>query len=324
MTTTPVRPAYDPDLAAVLAGMHEGGFPAAITSDIAPALREPIPGVPSNLELALAAFPDVTHREVRVPGYQGEEIVLSIFEPTGERRGGGVYWMHGGGMMIGDRFMSAVPLAEWVSRLGLVAVSVEYRLAPEHPYPIPTEDAYAGFVWFAENAASLGVDPANIVVAGGSAGGNLAAAVALLARDRKGPAIKGQLLAYPMTEDRDASPSAEQFAEGGLWSKASNDSGWAAFLGPIQRGGPDVPIYAAPARATDLSGLPPAFIDVGECEMFRDDDIAYAQRLWAAGVSVELHVYPGAWHGFESFAPDHPLSQRCSRLRTEWLAARLG
>jgi acetyl esterase/lipase len=323
MTSDPKSP-YRDDAAAILAAIQEF-FPLVISPELVPAMREPVPGVPTNLELALAAYPGVSHREIEIPAHDGVQITLSIFEPAdGVKTGAGIYWIHGGGMLIGDRFLGAPSVASWVDALGAVAVSVEYRLAPEHPYPTPTEDAYSGFVWFAENAASLGVDPANIAVVGSSAGGNLAAAVSLLARDRSGPAIKGQLLEYPMLDDRDATPSAKDYRDIGLWSGGSNDTGWTSFLGPIKRGSADVPAYAAPARATDLSGLPPTFIDVGGAELFRDEDVEYATRLWAAGVPCELHVIPGIWHAFEAFAPDHPISTIVDKRRTAWLKDTLG
>ena len=318
MTSTP-QPPFAPDAAAILTALHEF-FPKHFTPDIVPAAREPIPGVPTNLQLAQEAHPGLSHREVVVPGYQGDEITLSIWEPAdGVKSGAGIYYIHGGGMMIGDRFLGALEYAAWADALNAVVVSVEYRLAPEHAYPTQTEDSYAGLVWFAENAASLGVDPGNIVVAGASAGGNLAAAVALIARDRKGPAIKGQLLEYPMLDDRQSTPSQLGYREVGLWSGTSNDSGWSSFLGSIAPDSDAVPAYAAPARAADLSGLPPAFIDVGECELFRDEDVEYASRLWAAGVSTELHVTPGIWHAFESFAADHPTSEIIRKRRLGWL-----
>ncbi|MBO9577960.1 MAG: alpha/beta hydrolase [Microbacteriaceae bacterium] len=318
------QPPFSPDAATIIDAVHEF-MPLVITADMAPAMREPIPGVPSNLELALGLYPDVAHREVQVPGYEGAEITLSIFEPAdGVKSGAGIYWIHGGGMLIGDRFLGAQAYAEWVHEFQAVVVSVEYRLAPEHAYPVQTEDSYAGFVWFAEHAAELGVDPANIVVAGASAGGNLAAAVALLARDRKGPAIKGQLLEYPMLDDTQSSHSQQVYREVGLWSGGSNDNAWAAFLGGIAPGTDAVPAYAAPARATDLSGLPQTFIDAGEAELFRDEDVAYASRLWAAGVSCELHITPGIWHAFEGFAADHPLAAVIGARRTAWLRGVLG
>ena len=321
--TSSTQPPYRADAAAILEAIHEF-FPKDFTPDIAPAMREPVPGVPSNLELAQEAHPGLTHREVTVPGYQGDEITLSIWEPAdGVKSGAGIYYIHGGGMMIGDRFLGALEYTAWADAMNAVVVSVEYRLAPEHAYPTQTEDTYAGLVWFAEHAAELGVDAANIVVVGSSAGGNLAAAISLIARDRKGPAIKGQLLEYPMLDDTQSTPSQLGYRDVGLWSGTSNDSGWISFLGDIEPGSDAVPAYAAPSRATDLSGLPPAFIDVGECELFRDEDVAYASALWAAGVPTELHVTPGIWHAFESFAADHPVSVIIGKRRRDWLKATL-
>ncbi|OJX64430.1 MAG: hypothetical protein BGO95_08810 [Micrococcales bacterium 73-13] len=323
MTSTK-QPPFDADATEILAAIHEF-FPKHFTPDILEAARQPPPGVPSNLDLALEAFPGISHREVQVPGHQGDPITLSIFEPADSvKSGAGIYYIHGGGMMIGDRFLGALEYAAWADALNAVVVSVEYRLAPEHAYPTQPEDCYAGLVWFAENAASLGVDAGNIALTGSSAGGNLAAAVSLIARDRKGPALKGQMLQYPMLDDRQQTPSQLGYRDVGLWSGPSNDAGWACFLGSIQPGGADVPAYAAPARATDLSGLPPAFIDVGGCELFRDEDVAYAAALSAAGVEVELHVTPGIWHAFESFAVDHPTSDIIRKRRTAWLRRVLG
>lgn len=186
--------------------------------------------------------------------------------------------------------------------LASAVVSVEYRLAPEAPHPGPVEDCYAGLVWTAANAAQLAIDPERIVIAGASAGGGLSAAVALMARDRNGPTPCGQLLIYPMLDDRNDTLSSMQMAGIGVWDRTSNDTGWTALLGDA-RGGPDVSPYAAPARAADLSGLPPTFVDVGSAETFRDEDIAYASRIWAAGGRAELHVWPGCFHGFDALAP---------------------
>jgi acetyl esterase/lipase len=195
---------------------------------------------------------------------------------------------------------------------------VEYRLAPEHPHPAPVEDSYAGLVWTAEHAAELDVDPQRVIIVGGSAGGGLSAAVALLARDRGGPALLGQMLVCPMLDDRNDTPSAFQMAGLDIWDQSSNQMGWTALLG-AQRGGPDVSPYAAPARATDLSDLPPAFIDVGSAETFRDEDVAYAVRLWQAGGRAELHVWPGGFHGFDGFAPQAPVSRDAKEARLRWL-----
>jgi len=200
-----------------------------------------------------------------------------------------------------------------------VVVSVEYRLAPETPHPGPIDDCYAGLLWTAAHADELGFDPDRMIVAGGSAGGGLAAALALRARDQSGPALLGQMLIYPMLDDRNDTPSAHQMAGLGGWDHSANEFGWTALLGE-RRGAPDVSPYAAPARADDLSGLPPAFIDVGSAETFRDEDVAYASRIWQAGGRAELHVWPGGFHGFDGIAPHAAVSQAAVAARADWLA----
>jgi acetyl esterase/lipase len=168
------------------------------------------------------------------------------------------------------------------------------------------------------HAAELGVDPARVIVGGVSAGGGLSAAVALLARDRGGPALAGQLLICPMLDDRNNTPSARQMAGLGVWDQSANNTGWTALLGDA-RGGPDVSPYAAPARATDLSGLPPAFVDVGSAETFRDEDVAYATRIWQAGGSAELHVWPGGFHAFFGMVPGASVSKAAIAAQRDWL-----
>jgi len=234
----------------------------------------------------------------------------------------GVYYTHGGGMFMGNRFFAADQLAGWVDSLGVTVVTVEYRLAPEHPDPAPVEDCYAGLVWMAKNATELGIDPERIVICGESAGGGLAVGTALLARDRGGPELAGQMLIYQMLDDRNVTFSTEQFDGVGLWDRTSNATGWTALLGE-RRGTDAVSCYAAPARAEDLSGLPPAFIDVSSTESFRDEAVAYADMLWKAGVQAELHVWPGVPHGFDIFVPDAQISVAARGARTAWLQ-RLG
>jgi acetyl esterase/lipase len=186
-------------------------------------------------------------------------------------------------------------------------LAVDYRLAPEHPHPVPVEDAYLGLRWLHEHAAELGVDPARIAVMGDSAGGGLAAAVALLARDRHGPALARQILVFPMLDDRTApDPELAPFA---TWGYEDNLTAWTALLGE-QVGGPGVSPYAAPARAADLAGLPPAYVEVGQLDVFRDEDLAYAQRLSAAGVDVEFHLHPGAPHEFDTYGWDTAVARR--------------
>ena len=199
-------------------------------------------------------------------------------------------------------------------------MSVDYRLAPETPYPGPLEDCYRGLVWMVEHADELGVDPDNIGVMGLSAGAGLAAALALLARERGEVSLAWQLLDSPMLDDRQITPSSQQ---DGLpvWSRTSNTFGWRAYLGD-RYGTDDVPPTAAPARATDLSGLPPAFVSVGAVDGFRDEDVDYAMRLNRAGVPTELHVYPGACHGYQ-LAAHAPVAQQARRDLVDWLGRQI-
>ena len=224
-------------------------------------------------------------------------------------------------MIVGTNRLG-LPL-DWAEELGLVVVSVEYRLAPEHPHPAPVEDCYAGLLWTAAHAEEIGGDPDRVILAGGSAGGGLAAALALLARDRRGPRPLGQLLMCPMLDDRNDTLSAHQMAGLGVWDRTANETGWNALLGEA-RGTDDVEPYAAPARATDLSGLPPAFIDVGSAETFRDEDVPYATRIWQAGGSAELHVWPGGFHGFDGLVPQAALSVDARGACLRWLRRLLG
>jgi acetyl esterase/lipase len=318
----PPPPPFDPELAAALE-IIGAALPSAITPDVLPMLRQGGALSPVNDELRRDGAFEVVERAV--PGPAGApDISLLICTPTAvEAPLPAVYYVHGGGMVVGDNRMGFGEVLDWALELGLVAVSVEYRLAPEHPHPAPVEDCYAGLVWTAEHAAELGADPGRIIVAGTSAGGGLAAALALMARDRKGPALLAQLLMCPMLDDRNDSVSSRQMAGRGIWDRTSNDTGWTALLGEA-RGGPAVSPYAAPARAEDLSGLPPAFIDVGSAETFRDEDVAYAARLWQAGGRAELHVWPGGFHGFDLMAPQAALSQEARAARVRWLRRLLG
>ncbi|GHC83487.1 alpha/beta hydrolase [Streptomyces flavofungini] len=259
--------------------------------------------------------------ELRVPGPpDGPDVTLVSARPAGVV---GplplLYYMHGGAMVMGNAW-SVLPriLREWVLPLNLAVISVEYRLAPRAQYPAPLDDCYAGLAWAAEHAADLGIDADRIIVGGKSAGGGLAAALALLARDRGGPGVLGQLLLCPMLDDRGSTFSSHQMSGLGLWDLTSHATAWKAHLGD-RHGAADLPPYAAPARATDLSGLPPAYIDVGSAEMFRDEDVAYANALWQAGGQAELHVWPGAYHGFDGMVPRAALTLDAREARTRWL-----
>jgi acetyl esterase/lipase len=319
-------PPFDPELRAALDEMAAAGLPALTLENI-PLVRQArglIP-VPTDDDLRRGGAFEVS--TAYAPGPAGApDVPLLICRPTGvPTLVGCVYFIHGGGMIFGDNHSGGLlGVFDHAEQLKFAVVSVEYRLAPETPYPGNVEDCYAGLSWTLTHAAELGVDPARVIVGGVSAGGGLAAAVVLMARDRGlasdtgGPALLGQLLICPMLDDRNETPSAWQMAGAGIWDRAANEVGWTALLGDA-RGGPDVSPYAAPARATDLSGLPPAFIDVGSAETFRDEDVAYATRIWQAGGAAELHVWPGGFHGFAGAFPQAQLSRAAIAAQRDWL-----
>jgi acetyl esterase/lipase len=231
-----------------------------------------------------------------------------------------VYSMHGGGYVLGSYASDDARLDGWSRSYLCVGVSVDYRLAPETPYPGPLDDCYRGLKWVFDHHHELGVDPERIGVAGTSAGAGLAAGLALLARDRGEVPLRFQLLDAPMIDDRQLTSSSQR-DDLVIFDRHSNEFGWRSYLGDLY-GTPQVPVYAAPARATDLAGLPPAYICVGSVDGFRDDAIDYATRLNQAGVPAELHVYAGAPHGVKRFA-DVPVARRYIEGINEWISAQL-
>jgi acetyl esterase/lipase len=316
VTTPPVGPPpYDPECGAALAALPP--FPP-LTIEAIPFLRaaEFIPR-PTNEDLARGgAF---TVEEQTVPGPVGApDVDLIICRPSAAGAVPALYCTHGGGMISGTARDSLGDVLDLAEQVGAAVVSVEYRLAPETPHPGPAEDCYAGLLWTVENAHALGIDEEQIVLVGGSAGGGIAAALALLSRDRGGPSLAGQLLMCPMLDDRNDSPSVHQMAELPMWNRQANEVGWTALLGD-DRGGADVSPYAAPARATDLSGLPPTYIDVGSADSFRSEDVDYANRIWLAGGVAELHVWPGGYHGFDAIVPTAGISKAAVASRANWL-----
>ena len=231
-----------------------------------------------------------------------------------------VYSIHGGGYVLGTYAMDDARFDRLCPTFPCVGVSVEYRLAPETAYPGPLDDCYAGLRWTFEHAAELGITPDRVGIAGVSVGGGLAAALALLARDRGEVPVAFQLLECPMIDDRQTTSSSR--LDGlPIWSRESNEFGWRSYLGDLY-GNADLPPYAAPARADDLTGLPPALVIVGGADGFRDEDIHYALRLNQAGVPTELHVLPGAPHGVQMFA-DSVVARRWNRIVVEWLGLQL-
>jgi acetyl esterase/lipase len=307
-------PPFDPELAALL---KERGLPAKMNIDQLIRSRT-MPRVPSIDEVV--ATRDLSREDRVVPGLDGDPtIVVTMFKRRDHGVPGlGIYYVHGGGMVGGDRFTGVDRALDWVQLFDAVAVSVEYRLAPEHPDPAPVRDCYAGVLWAATHAEELGFNADQLIILGGSAGGGLAAGATLMARDRGGPTLAAQILIGPMLDDRNESLSSHQIDGIGVWDRGSNETGWDALLGH-RRGTDEVTAYAAPARATDLSGLPPSYIDVGSAEVFRDEAVAYASRIWAAGGSADLHVWGGAHHGFDTIFPEAVLSRRARQSRTEYI-----
>ena len=243
---------------------------------------------------------DVQVSEAKAPGRDGApDVRLVVTAPKAAGSGRpGVLHIHGGGYVLGSADMTSDTDATYAQAFGAVVVSVDYRLAPETPHPGPVEDCYAGLAWLHAEADRLGVDRGRIIVTGESAGGGLAAALVLLARERGEIPIAFQHLVFPMLDDRtcthpDPSPYLGQF----VWNPDANRFGWASLLGHAP-GLPDVSPFAAPARATDLAGLPPTFMSVGALDLFLEEDLDYARRLIRAGVPTEVHIYPGAPHGF--------------------------
>ncbi|UOE44120.1 alpha/beta hydrolase [Agromyces larvae] len=278
----------------------------------------------SGMRLMPGAKParGVTVERVSVPGGQ----VANVFTPSGfgaDAPGPALLWIHGGGLVIGSMAQDDARCLDVAAELGIVVVSVEYRLAPEHPYPAPLDDCDAAWAWLQSVAAARRIDPARVAIGGQSAGGGLAAALVQRIHDRGGVQPVAQWLFCPMLDDRTAADRSLDAVGHVIWNNRSNRAGWGAYLGSAM-GGADVPAEAAPARRIDLTGLPPAWIGAGDIELFFAEDRDYAERLAAAGVEVEWAVVPGAPHGFESMAGDTAVARSYVAGAQRWLATQLG
>ena len=315
------HPPLDPDLLPALDEAHRQAPVTLTPSNLAECRQAELDATPS-LEFLAQGGAELEER--LIPGPDGApDISLLIIRPPGRGTSPGLFHTHGGGMVTGNNRTGLETMIGWVTDPGLVIVSVEYRLAPEHPFPAGVEDCYAGLAWTAGHAGELGIEADRLIVGGGSAGGGLAAACALMARDRGGPALRGQMLIYPMLDDRLATGSSRELDGEGIWDSASNRTAWTMLLGD-QRGADGVSPYAAPARAADLSGLPPAYVELGSVETFRDEDLDYARRIWAAAGDAELHVWPGGYHGYDLIAPGSALARAALEVRLAWLRRVLG
>lgn len=271
------------------------------------------------VEPATQPFAHIRRSHVLVPAEGADGGVrLRLYRPDQAKAGAGaVYFIHGGGFVLGSIESEDAAAAMLCSELGCLVASVDYRLAPEHPHPVPVEDCYAGLRWLAAHAADLEIDTARIAVYGSSAGGGLAASLALLARDRGGPPVALQILCCPMLDHRSETASCTTLDGLGIWDVSTNRTCWAELLGSdiaaYEANG--LIAYASPARAADLTGLPAAYIDVGALDILLDEARDYAERLDAAGVPVRFRIYPGAYHGFDAAAPAAAISQRAITAR---------
>ncbi len=297
----------DPELTPILELLPDIGF-------------EQYPQARENMDLMAAAMSNgidssgVNIEDRSIPGADGApDIKLRIYRPqqqAGETAG--LLYIHGGGFVIGSLESEHGAALGLCRALNIVVVSTDYRKAPENPWPAGLEDCYSSLSWLHDNAQSLGVDPARIGVRGGSAGGGLTASLALLARDRGGPAICFQYLGIPELDDRLQTVSMTEFTDTPLWHRPNAVLSWKFYLGDRHTpGAADVPYTAAPARATieELRGLPPAYVSTMEFDPLRDEGIEYAMKLMQAGVNVELHSFPGTFHGSE-LVVDAAVSQR--------------
>lgn len=311
----------DPELAAAVAALTTDATPGL--GDIG-AMRDYIAG-----SLAFVPEPDdvdrIERRDLETPGADGAPAVpIRVYRPLepGPRSLPALVWCHGGGFVFGGLAVADRRCAELCERLGAVVVSVDYRLAPEHPFPAGVEDADAAVCWAAAAADDLDIDRARLAVGGSSAGGTLAAAVTLMARDRGGPALALQVLVQPATDDRCATPSSRAIVDPRVLHREAQLEMWDHYLGPAGSRGPVSP-YAAPARATDLSGLPPAIVTTAEHDPLADEGRRYAQRLRDDGVPTRVLDVPGTFHGFDELAPDAAVSLEATTALIEAIRAGL-
>jgi acetyl esterase/lipase len=290
----------DPELAAMV-----DLLPAMDLTD-PPAARRAFDELIGSITFDIPGIETLEIDDRMVPGADGDpDVPVRVYRPvaasasastSAANRVPGVLMIHGGGFVIGSVEAEHAGAALTALGTGAVVVSVDYRLAPEHPFPAGLHDCYAALTYLHAEADALGVDPGRVALSGVSAGGGLAAATALLARDHGGPPVCFQMLQIPELDDRLQTGSMRTFVDSPMWNRPLAVQSWRAYLGPLY-GTADVPAYAAPARADDLTGLPPAYVSTAENDPLRDEGITYAQRLLQAGVSVELHQFPGTFHG---------------------------
>ena len=265
---------------------------------------------------------DVTIKDHHIPRPDGSQLRVRVYRKIGSTARGALLYVHGGGMIVSSIADYEERCMHYSTNTGLPVVSVDYPLAPEAPYPAQIDDALLALSWMHEVSQEEGWDPTRIGIGGDSAGGGLTAGAVLKNRDTSGPPLACQLLVYPMLDDRNVVPDSRFPKQFQIWTFVDNQTGWDAYLSGLTDRS-DVPIYAAPARATDLSGLPPTYIDTGTLDIFHDEDIAYAKKMIADGVDVEGHIWNGAPHGFDYFAPDSSIAKRAWNARFAFLVEHL-
>ena len=307
----------DPQLGQVLAEMARNSPPPPKVGDWR-TIRTNTASAYTELRRLVPPHPEVSRETVTFPSADGTPVSARWFAPPGALRGSAVVFAHGGGMIAGDVDMFDPYVAQYAAESGVPILSVDYRLAPEATLTTPVDDVFAALKWVLQHAEQLGVDPARVAIMGESAGAGLAAGAAILAREAA-IVLARQILIYPMLDDRTVvtPPHLQTLL---TWTADNNRTGWNALLGDL-RGTDQVPPHTAPARLTDHEGLAPAYIEVGEIDLFRDEDVAYAHALWRSGTPTELHVWPGAVHGFDQYLPSADLTRRAQTHRTRTLRA---
>lgn len=305
------EPRYDNELQVFLDNHPEVERRSLLPEGIGP-LRE---AFISGGSAGLIAGRGIDLTEWSTPAHDGHDLAMTTINKTSSTKPrAALFHIHSGGMVAGDRFIGMNLMADWVKKHDLVCATVEYRLAPQHPFPTPLEDCFDALLAFQKTLAK----DIPLVVVGMSAGGGLSAGVAQMAKDRGGPALAGQLLMCPMLDYQNDSASSHQFQDLGLWDKRSNDTGWDAYLGERRSSGRSL-LYASPLHHPDLTQLPPTFLDGGTLEVFRSEIILYAEKLAQADVHVEFHLWMGAFHGFDLTYPDAQVSREAIQAREQWL-----
>jgi len=318
-----MHPIKDQQLKAGLAQL-ELAIPGGINLNDIPAARQLMENLTTAMTAQIPEILGVVTSDHFVPGSDdAPDVMVRIYQP--EKRDDklpALLWIHGGGYVLGNVKQDDLSAKVRALSLNCVVASVEYRLAPEHPFPAPLDDCYAALKWLASSVDQFGINPDRIAIGGASAGGGLAAGLGLLARDRKEVEICYQLLIYPMINDANVEQIGQGVPDTPAWSRANNLIGWRSYL-QQEPGSDGISEYAAAIRADDLSGLPPTYIGVGTPDLFCPDNIAYAQRLIEAGVQTELHVYADGFHGFDMFVPESATSKRFTEEYTRLLHHKL-